>query len=203
MLLKIVYLLTCRYPAWPSWSSTATGRRMPSCWCSGTRTRCCAGTPADRLVATYGPHERAPPQAGPVHAPLASDPGRPRARCGHRPHPTHPPQSASPGTRGHTERDLGSCADYRPQRCAPPGSLPQPRSRPGIPGPRPPHNSAAATPATDLLRRHVPSQPSRSEVTTACSPRPGLRPTDVPTTLIAGRQLPPGDGGTHGQPTDK
>ena len=23
-----------------------TGRRTPSCWCSGTRTRCCAGTPA-------------------------------------------------------------------------------------------------------------------------------------------------------------
>src|ERR1035438_8928204 len=26
--------------------SAVTGRRTPSCWCSGTRTRCCAGTPA-------------------------------------------------------------------------------------------------------------------------------------------------------------
>ena len=34
------------YSAWPSWCSAATGRRMPNCWCSGTRTRCCAGTPA-------------------------------------------------------------------------------------------------------------------------------------------------------------
>jgi len=30
--------------AWPSWCSAATGRRMPRCWCSGTRTRCCVGT---------------------------------------------------------------------------------------------------------------------------------------------------------------
>jgi hypothetical protein len=29
-----------------SWCSGVTGRRMPSCSCSGTRTRCCAGMPA-------------------------------------------------------------------------------------------------------------------------------------------------------------
>jgi hypothetical protein len=34
------------YPDWPSWCSAATGRRMPSCWCSGTRTRCCAAMSA-------------------------------------------------------------------------------------------------------------------------------------------------------------
>jgi hypothetical protein len=39
----------CRFasdPAWASWCSVRTRRRMPSCWCSGTRTRCCAATPA-------------------------------------------------------------------------------------------------------------------------------------------------------------
>ena len=31
---------------WPSWCSAATWQRMPSCWCSGIRTRYCGGAPA-------------------------------------------------------------------------------------------------------------------------------------------------------------
>ena len=32
--------------AWLSWCSGGAGRRTPNCWYSGTRTWCCAGTPA-------------------------------------------------------------------------------------------------------------------------------------------------------------
>jgi hypothetical protein len=35
VLLKIVYLLTCRVLGLASWCSVATGRRL-SCWCLGT-----------------------------------------------------------------------------------------------------------------------------------------------------------------------
>src|ERR1039457_3577422 len=34
------------YPAWLSRWSAVTGRRTPGCWCSATKTPCCAGTPA-------------------------------------------------------------------------------------------------------------------------------------------------------------
>jgi putative transposase len=46
VLLKFVYLLTCRVLGLAVLVFRGDGRRMPSCWCSGMRTRCCGGTPA-------------------------------------------------------------------------------------------------------------------------------------------------------------
>ena len=69
------------YSAWPSWYSARTWRRTLSCWCSGTRTRYCAATPAgsgtSRPTGCGSPrwHGSSPAGAGPK-----SSPSRPR-RC--------------------------------------------------------------------------------------------------------------------------
>jgi hypothetical protein len=46
VLLKIVYMLTCRILGLAVLMFAGTRRRMLSCWCSGTKTWCCAATRA-------------------------------------------------------------------------------------------------------------------------------------------------------------
>jgi hypothetical protein len=78
VLLKIVYLLTCRVLGLQSWCSGETGRRMPGCSCSGTRTRCCAGKSAGTVQAGRPGVVR---RAGTAPAAQALDRDLPRDAC--------------------------------------------------------------------------------------------------------------------------
>ena len=68
MLLKIVYLLVRRILSLAVLISAATWRRMLSCSCSATRTRCCAATPTGSGTVGRPPVAR---RAGTAHTPQA------------------------------------------------------------------------------------------------------------------------------------
>jgi hypothetical protein len=171
------------YPAWASWCSVRTWRRMLSCWCSGTRTRCCAATRAGSSTGRptgYGsPRWRhsCPVGAGPKSSPVTPAAllawHRKRAASKYdtsgRRRPGRPPAVPGIARRGLRRANQNPRWGHR--------RIHGERATPGVTVRRPP-SGRSCTPQESIRRRTAWARPGGS----SCTPRPpgSSRPASCP-----------------------